>query len=94
MSGKNKKATEENQAETQEKIVETSPPEPVKNPVKEMPIKKNSQIPAKLFINNLKVKLAKEKVSESLYIAFLSSVQRVDTEANYQKIWDTTFKRK
>ena len=65
-----------------------TPPEPVK------PVKKNTLIPAKLFINNLKVKLAKEKVSESLYIAFLSSVKRVDTEANYKKIWDTTFKRK
>ena len=80
-----KKATEE----TQEEIVET-PPEPVK----EIPVKKDTLIPSNLFIKNLKVKLAKENVSESLYIAFVSTVQRVDTEANYQKIWDTTFKRK
>ena len=83
MTDNNKKATEE----TQEKIVET-PPKAAKT------VKKNTLIPSKLFINNLRVKLAKEKVSESLYIAFISSVQRVDTEANYQKIWDTTFKRK
>ena len=87
---KNKKDTEKATVETPEETVETveAPPEPVK------PVKKNTLIPSKLFINNLKVKLAKENVSESLYIAFLSSVERVNTEANYQKIWDTTFKRK
>lgn len=73
--------------ETQEKIVETTT-EP------EKPANKDSLIPAKLFIKNLKAKLAKEKISESLYIAFLSSVEKVNTETNYQKIWDTTFKRK
>ena len=95
MSGKNKKDDKESTKESTEKVtVEKTeiPQEVVQKPAPK--VDKQTLIPAKLFIKNLKVKLAKEKVSESIYIAFLSSVEKVDTEANYQKTWDTTFKRK
>ena len=51
------------------------------------------QIASRQFVNKLKEEFKKEKISESVYIAFLASVPKVDWEENYRLIWETTFKR-
>ncbi len=51
------------------------------------------QIASKQFVKILKEEFKKENISESVYIAFLASVPKVDWEKNYRLIWETTFKR-
>lgn len=52
-----------------------------------------TQIASKQFVKILKEEFKKENISESVYIAFLASVPKVDWEENYRLIWKTTFKR-
>ncbi|MCK5606077.1 hypothetical protein KAR91_29530 [Candidatus Pacearchaeota archaeon] len=72
-------------------------------PIEEFPVaegdkgneeeEKPVQIASKQFVKKLKEEFKKEKISESVYIAFLASVPRVDWEENYRLIWETTFRR-
>lgn len=51
------------------------------------------QIASKQFLKILREELKKEKISETVYKAFLASVPKVDWEKNYRMIWETTFRR-
>lgn len=51
------------------------------------------QIASKQFLKILREELKKEKISETVYKAFLASVPKVDWEENYRLIWETTFRR-
>ena len=71
-----------------EKNIQESLPE-VAEETEEKPIK----IASKQYVKKLKEEFKTEKISESVYTAFLASVPKVDWEKNYRLIWDTTFKR-
>ena len=59
----------------------------------EEPEEKPVMIPSKQFVKILKDELDKEKISESIYVAFLASVPKVDWEENYRLMWTSTFRR-
>ena len=50
-------------------------------------------IPSKLFIKNLAVELKDEKISPSVFNAFVMVAKPIDLEENYRKLWKQTFKR-
>lgn len=55
---------------------------------------KNDKITARAFIEKLKSEHKKDKILESVFIAFKSVVGVTDTEENYREIWTKNFKRK
>ncbi len=57
------------------------------------PEQKPVQIASKQYVKLLKEEFKKEKISESIYTAFLNSVPRVDWPENYRLIWETSFRR-
>lgn len=61
--------------------------------LEEVPEEKPVQIASKQFVKILKEEFKKENISESVYIAFLASVPKVNWEKDYRLIWETTFKR-
>ncbi len=56
-------------------------------------VEKPVQISSKQYVLKLKEEFKKEKISESVYKAFINSVPRADWEENYRLIWETTFRR-
>ena len=50
-------------------------------------------IPTKLFLKKLEEELKGELLPRNIFLAFQRIAPRVDTEENYRKLWETTFKR-
>ena len=87
MSKKDNQKDEKTSAKVEEKSVE-------EKPQKVEPPRENNVIMAtKQFVKILKDELKKETISKSIYVAFMSSAPKVDTEENYRKIWKNTFRR-
>jgi len=68
-----------------EKKIELQPKEQTELPPKKI-------ISSKQFIQKLKSEV--KGISENVLNAFISISPKLDTEENYRKVWNSTFKRK
>ena len=84
---KSKQPTEKTPEETSEEVIEEAPEEVPKV------AKPSDQIPARMFVKKLKEELKGVHLPKHIFDVFQKIVPSVDTEENYRKVWENTFKR-
>ncbi|MCK5022748.1 MAG: hypothetical protein KAS04_01110 [Candidatus Aenigmarchaeota archaeon] len=100
----NKNKDSNNPVEVEPVEEQTTEEKPIDEPVEEKPVveptpvtlkvNKNEVTTSRAFIQKLKEEHKKDKILDSVYIAFKTVVPMTDTESNYRKIWIKNFKRK